>query len=326
MTEPEATLPAGRPPRRLWLRLLKWSLFAAGLIFVGRALVDEFARMSWAELHFDPWLMAAAALCVAASKAVTFQPYGLLLARFCRRPPWRTMAAAVWVSQIGKYIPGKVGAVAGMALLLRRYDVPARKAVATMIIVDGLSVAVGMLVAIPVTLMEPVHSRLPTAWIWSPVGLAAVLVCVHPRVFKAGSSMILRKLGYEPLESLPGMQHYAGPTASLLGQYALLGAGYWLMAGSMGPLELSALPMFFCAVVVATIGGFLAIFAPGGLGVQEGLMLLLLAPLVGGQVAALVTVLMRLVQTLAEVLLAVAGLAMMRRGAIAGETKIHPAP
>jgi uncharacterized membrane protein YbhN (UPF0104 family) len=325
MTDQESPTPRNRPPRLL-LRLVKWSLFAAGLILVGRALVAQFAEMSWEALRFDPWLMAAGAACVLASKAVTFQPYGLLLDRFCPRPPWKAMAATVWVSQIGKYIPGKVGAVAGMALLLRRYDVPARMAVVTMIIVDGLSVAVGMLVAIPVMRMEPMHSRLPTAWIWSLVALAAALVCVHPRVFKAASNVVLKRLGYEPFESLPGMQHYAGPTASLVGQYALLGVGYWLMAGAMGPLEPASLPMFCCAVVVATIGGFLAIFAPGGLGVQEGLMLLLLTPLVGGQVAALVTVLMRLVQTLAEVLLAVVGLMMMRHGPTADQAKIHPAP
>jgi hypothetical protein len=136
-------------------------------------------------------------------------------------------------------------------------------------------------------------------------------------VFAAVGNFGLRKLGYAPFAALPKFRDYVGPGVALVVSFFLVGLGYWLMARSMAPEDapLAALPIFVCAVVVVVIGGFLAFFAPAGLGVQEGLLLLLLTPMMAPEhkwVVAVIAVLMRLVQTLSEVLMALMGLAIVR--------------
>ena len=314
---PETPAPSSRSPRPSGAKAAlattaKWLVFLAVLFFVARALARQFADVSWGELRVDVPTLALAAAAVLAAKAMAFVYYGLLLGRFCPFPGWVPMMTSVWVAQVAKYLPGKVGNVIGMVVLLRRYRVAGQAAVSTVFIIDGLSVILGIMVAIPLTLWEPVARVLPMAWLWCLLLLAAGAVCLHPQVFAAVGNRLLRALRYQPLASLPKARDYLPPVAVMLGQFLVLGVGYWLMGRSIAAAPVWSLPIFTCAIVIASIAGFVAFFAPAGLGVQEGLLMLILAPVIGPAGAALAAVLMRLVQTLADVILALAGYVIWR--------------
>ncbi|MBE3123967.1 MAG: flippase-like domain-containing protein, partial [Planctomycetes bacterium] len=277
--------------RRLLVLALKWGLFAAVLFFVGRALVTQFAEVSWETVHFNVPLVVLAAVCVVVARGLCFVAYGFLVRRMGHRPPWGAMAGTMWVAQTAKYVPGKIGSIVSLVLLWGRYGIPGQVTVSTVFIVDGLSVVIGMLFAIPLTLYEPLRSYLPMAWLWCVLGTAAALVCLHPRVFGWVGNRALRLAGYQPLPSLPRVSDYWGPIVAMLVQYFFLALGYWLVARSLTFVPASALPVLFSSVVVVTIASFLAFFAPGGVGVQEGLILLLFSPITGGGFAAVIAVL-----------------------------------
>jgi len=316
MTDPTTSRAAGKAPHRataILLQVVKWVLFAAVLVFAGREIHLRSARVDWDTLRFDITLMVLAALSILAAKALTFLMYGLLLRRFGASPGWLPVMASFWTAQIAKYVPGKVGSVVGIVLALRRFGVAGQTALGAIIMVDGASVALGLAVTIPLSLWAPVHERFPTVWLWCTLALAASLVCLHPRILAAAANPILRRAGYQPVTIPFRYRHYLGPVLVQVLPCGFLGLGCWLLAGSMKPVPASALPIVCCAVVTVTIAGFLAFFAPAGLGVQESLLLVLLSPLIGGGLAAIVAVLMRLFQVLAEALLAAAGLVMVWR-------------
>jgi uncharacterized membrane protein YbhN (UPF0104 family) len=76
-------------------------------------------------------------------------------------------------------------------------------------------------------------------------------------------------------------------------------------------------PFWTATAAVALVGGFLAVFTPGGLGVREGLMMELLTRQIGPHEAVLVAVLMRGVALASEILAAGAlyyGVAGVKRG------------
>jgi len=155
--------------------------------------------------------------------------------------------------------------------------------------------------------------------------MAAALVCLHPRVFGAVGNFLLVRIGYQPFASLPRLRDYVRPALALALTYVLFGVGYWLMARSLGAEAAPAdLPLFICAVTVVLIGGFLAFFAPAGLGVQEGLLLLVLGPMIGAGPAAIIAVLMRLLQTVTEAGLGAVGLALLRQGPKTAEAAAPP--
>lgn len=317
MSDADNTTSGTTRSRRSWILVAKWGLFAAMLGFVGHAIFRQLTHpdAKWSERSFSVGPLVLAFVMVLVSKSLTFPPYGIMVGHFGHRPPWTRMAPIVWVSQLGKYLPGKIGAVVGMAWLLRKQKVATQIAVGSILIVDGLSVVVGMATAVPVMLMmEPLRSDLPMGWLWSAVAVAGLLVCVHPKVFGTAANFLLKKTGARPLDNMPRMRTYIAPVVALLVQYAFLGLGCWLMANSLVTVGPEAIPAMICTMIVATIAGFIALFAPAGLGIQEGLLFLLLPAMVGGKEnAAMIAVLMRLTQIIADASLGGAGWMLLRR-------------
>lgn len=64
---------------------------------------------------------------------------------------------------------------------------------------------------------------------------------------------------------------------------------------------------------VAMVVGFIAIFAPGGIGVREGVMVALLAPVLGLEAASLLAVVMRVVSVIADLVAGVIAVVLLRR-------------
>lgn len=313
-------VPAGRPGR-LWVRLMKGAMFAAVMFLVVRELVGRLAVLTWpADGLGTGWLAGALGvyLCGIGIFSVILHKS---LARFARPPAWRVVAAVAWVARLGKYVPGKVASVAGATWLLSRRGVPVRAAISGLFLHQGLWIVLCFLAAVPLTLWRPVQEALPLAWAWFAAGIVAGVACLHPRVFLWIEGLMLRRLG-RPAETPQVSLRGLWPPA-LLQAVNIVSAGLttWLICRAVTPIDLSALPMVISATAMAAVSGFLAVFAPAGLGVREGILLYLLGPLVGHGPSAVVVLLARAMQTVVELLLAGAGLIILRRNPprVAGE-------
>jgi len=305
-----------QPTRRRWVRaalaVAKWTLFGAVLVFVGRALVDRFGEVAWAEVRVHPGWAAAGVAAMLLAAGVPFLAYHLVLRRLGPCPPWLEVMAAVWTGQIAKYVPGKVGSVVGIAYLLHKRGVPARVSVGAIVMVAGLLITLGLMLAVPLTLWGPVRQALPMAWLWCSILIAAGLVCLHPRVLGRLWNFTLRKLGQPPFETRLRVRDLAGPIAALLGHFAVGGLALWLLARSFSDIGPEALPLMVAANALALVAGFMSLFAPAGFGVYEGVLMLLVGPFIGEGHIAVLVVAKRLVQTLSELTLAAGGVVLGR--------------
>ena len=96
-------------------------------------------------------------------------------------------------------------------------------------------------------------------------------------------------------------------------QWALAGAALWFIANSVTSVAAARLPLF---VAVAGLGytiSYLMLFAPGGLGPREAIFHAALSQVVAPGFSAVSVVMMRLVQTLTELLAAVVGVLFLRK-------------
>lgn len=282
------------------------------ILFIGRALVDRFSAISWAQVRFSPaWLVLAGAVQVVMMflAAVVFRH---LLAPLCRPPRWPAMFAATWIGRVGKYLPGKFASLVGTVWLLRREGVPVPVAASVVFLRQGMLMVMGLLAAVPLTMWQPVVQRLPLAWLWCVALLSAGLVFLHPRVFFALSNHVLGRLRLPPLRTRHRYSHYVGSLAIVLVNLVLGGVGLWLIARSVTDVSVRWLPVFVSAAALAGSVGFLAVFAPAGLGVREGILLIILEHVLSPGEAALVVVASRLMQVVAEAVMAGAGGAILR--------------
>ncbi len=224
-------------------------------------------------------------------------------------------AVRIWsISNLGRYLPGKVWSVAGLAALAQGAGVSAWAAVGSAIAMQALAVASG--VGVVAATLPGVASPIQLG----AVGLAAVTVLVvlmSPRVGEAVARAIRSRRTYHPLPVGVGLLAYSVTVLS----WIAYGVAFWLLAHSV--IHEPALPVRMAIGVFAGgyIVGLLAIFAPGGIGVREVVYIAALTPSLGAGGAIVVSVASRLLLTATEIIAALVGLAL---GARTTERSVGP--
>jgi hypothetical protein len=208
------------------------------------------------------------------------------------------------VANLGRYVPGKLWQIAGLALLARARGVPAPIATAAAVVGQAVAVAGAMLVGLrALGGVDPDISR------WAPAAVAATIgvmtVVMVPKIFRPILRLWLRWMPGEtpeevPIGALKGFRWIALYTLNW-GGYAL---AFWMLVRGLslpGSL-LDVGPAFAAAYVL----GYVVLVAPAGLGVREASLVAFLAPIMGLSGAALAAVAARVWTTAVEVVPAAA--------------------
>ena len=283
------------------LRMLQWLLGVAIVGFAVRSLVRN-----WHELRVQPLEWSVEPGWIILSAVVVWLMYALLIAAWRRMlTAWgRSLdlwsAARIWtVSSLGKYLPGKVWAVAGMAVMAQRAGIGAGPATGSAVILQVLAIGTGAAVA-GLTGWGALRAAYPGA----ATGLAALLVAsaggIGLLLWPALVNRVLRI-------AVPGTGPVTPPAGAvafgiMANAVAWMGYGIalWLLARGLLPdVELSLLSA--TAVFTASyLAGFLALFAPGGIGVREGVFILMLQGPIGIGAATALAIASRLLLTATE--------------------------
>ncbi len=297
---------------RAWRRpvsiLLQVVLGAA----VGYAVLGALGR-SWDELTARGIHLTLRPLPVLAAAAVVLATYALLIEGWRRvLGGWGErlsfpVATRIWaLSNLGRYLPGKVWAVAGMAALAQRAGVAPWAATGSAIILQALAVA---------TAAALVAVTAPTA---APgVGLLVAFACAASVVAAVSWPPLARRLlrvvaqfGIrEPPPLRPGAVAI-GTATTLVGWVAYgVGLKLWGAGTLIGAGANLTLPVAVGAFTASYVVGLLALFAPGGLFVREGVMFALLEGPLGPADALAIAIGTRLLLTVTEIAAALIGIA-----------------
>ena len=131
-----------------WFRWIRRGLGLAIVVYAIRFLVRN-----WESIRSAPLEWRIRPIPIVASVALIVLTYGLLIESWRRMVAgWGTTlrfwpAARVWVlSSMGKYLPGKLWAIAGMAMLGKEEGIPAWVATASAIVLQVISIGTGALI------------------------------------------------------------------------------------------------------------------------------------------------------------------------------------
>lgn len=278
------------------------------VVFVAIAITRDLREMRGKEIVWElSWPL------IIASLAVNWLMYLVLIAG------WRAVlrgwgqslgtfeAIRIWlVSNLGKYVPGKVWAIAGMAVMAQRTGVSAAAATASAIAMQLMAIATGAVLSL--ALIGPrllsglkIPGGSATILAVAGLGLCGVLALTSRRLMEALGTLLRRP---EPLPPVGGGALVEGVIANIFA-WAGYGVAFLLLVRGTLPdatLTWGAATGLFVASYLA---GFLFVPAPGGLGVREYVMVLLGGPLIGAGPAAAIAIASRLSLTVNEVLAAV---------------------
>jgi uncharacterized membrane protein YbhN (UPF0104 family) len=300
---------------RRWLRAGQWVAGLAIVAFACRSLLRNWDQLRAQPLDWRPapwWLLLAAAL-VWSMYALLIAAWRAMLQAWGQRlDPWP--AARIWtVSSLGKYLPGKVWAVAGMALMAQQAGVAPGAAMGSAVILQALAVGTGAAVAgvCGVGALRQAHPEVVAVLVLLVAASAAgIALLFWPPVVRR----LLRVAAPEAAAADTGP---AGPAIAFgvmanVAAWIGYGAAFWCMTRGLLPETRLSLSQAVAVFTTSYLAGFLALFAPGGLGVRESVFILMLPGPVGPAAAAALALASRVLLTITEFGAAVPFLAFPR--------------
>jgi hypothetical protein len=153
---------------------------------------------------------------------------------------------------------------------------------------------------------------------------AGPIILVTLACFPLGASLFIKKYG-----SAWQVEKWAGKPKPLLLTFAvlisfsawlLLGLALWSIGAAISPLALSAVSLFIFAMTTSLLVGLAALFVPVGIGVREGIMVLILSARIPASEALAVAAVSRLLIILSEI---IAAMISIRLGPESGAAKVR---
>ncbi|WP_327109050.1 lysylphosphatidylglycerol synthase domain-containing protein [Nonomuraea glycinis] len=281
-------------------RLLRVVLALVALGFLGYALARNWDDTRAAVAQTSPWAVLGAFVAVLLGQFCMLLAWRAVLAGLGSPLPVRVTGRIMFVGQLGKYIPGAVWAYAAMMDLGRDHGSPPRRTFACISLALVINLGVGLAVAAATLATQEVVRQ---AW-YLLLLLPVIAVCLHPKVLTWGLNLALRLARRPTLDSvLPGRTVLVAVAWTSLG---------WLVYGLHTTMLVGRWDLYVIATgayAFAWATGLLTFVVPAGVGVREGALVLVLAPIITAGPAFAVAVLSRLAFTLADA--AAAGLAML---------------
>ena len=292
--------------RKYGVPLLKVGLTATVTWFIFDRLGVDFAllgTLDGAGWRPRPVLFLSSCVVLAAGYVWSAAVWGLLV-RDLGGPslPLRTTVRVFMVANLGRYVPGKVWQIAGLAYLAKREGVPASVATGAAILGQGVALLGAALVGTGVVfgagdVLETIGTGARTVGVGA--ALTAIAVVVIPRSFRHVVAFWFRLTRTDaPVGSLGGGSAGLRWLTLYVMNWGIYTTAFWLLYLSFW--EWRAFIQVGPAFAAAYVAGYVAIFAPAGAGIREGVLVALLQPIMTSEVAVLLAVVARLWTTAVE--------------------------
>ena len=308
---------AGR--RRWWVPLVKLVLTVGvtWLILKGAEIrLAEVGTVDWGMVRLDvPYLLLSVALLF-----VTFGIAAVLWSRNLvefgeRRVGVAEGASILLIANLGRYVPGKILALAGVAVLARRRGMSGVRATGAAVTAQMVNLLGAAVVGVWVAVWSAGLSEA-----WKIVLGAAIVTGLAGFLYFGGAGVLLRWVlrrsghagelpdssGRSLLRLLPGY----------ILNWVVHGAAFVCLSRGLG-MEIG-FGVGTTAFAAAYFMGYVVMIAPGGLGVRESGLTLFLTPILGSQPSLILAALQRVWITAAELVGAAAGAFVLRRTPVPG--------
>ncbi|OGE81324.1 MAG: hypothetical protein A2826_02080 [Candidatus Doudnabacteria bacterium RIFCSPHIGHO2_01_FULL_43_23] len=206
-------------------------------------------------------------------------------------------------SQLAKYIPG------GIWLYLIRFRYLSKNvSKESFVVVSSLENAVYVLSGFFLTsfISAQIFTTAKFQVVAAIIVITILVVLLMPKLFYFFINLALRALKKDGKNDFKKIGR--GPLLiTLLGSslnWLLVGIGYFFFLSSFLPVGFTRLPWFIAVFAASVTAGYVFVIAPGGLGVREGIMVLLLESVFGLEIATVIAIATRLWSAISEALIA----------------------
>ncbi len=289
--------------KRYWLtyfRLLAAILVVAAVVYTVISSAHQIQTVDFQlnSLNYSLLALAMAAYIVALWLASLF--WKKVLVDFGCRPSWRRTLTAFFLSQLGKYVPGKAMVVVIRTDVIRDQEIAIGPAAASVFVETLTWIFVGSVIA---SILIAFRFSDQLALQWTAIGMAVVFGCLTwPPVFRFITGRLASDASSVSVASLRLRTMIFGWCVMTVA-WLLNGLSLWLVLASLPGTNttIGDFPLALACVSLSTVVGFVSLI-PGGIGVRELVMIPLLAPRFETGIAIISAILIRILWMSAELL------------------------
>jgi hypothetical protein len=224
-----------------------------------------------------------------------------LLSSYGEYVPFPDAYRIYFQANLGKYLPGKIWQLAGTVLLCGELGIGAGKSLAATLYNSAAAILTGLAILFAVLPGKVGGAGNELVW-YLVTALGLFLFVAFPGALTFGVNRALRMLGKEEIKERISRRDLVGSLIGYLFSWCVFGLSFHILMRFLGLGEglsfLETTGIFSGSVSI----GFLAFFSPGGIGVREGIMVLLLKETYPVSTAVFVSLVTRLWITAVELL------------------------
>lgn len=303
------------------MRLGLATLALAAVVLAGRAIVIQWRVFVASGARLEPrWsLIALSSLIVLLAYAVLVETWRRTVRAWDAEIPWSDAARIWFISNLGRYLPGKIWQIGAMGVMAQERGVSMLAATGSALVINLVNLLAGFGLVL-VTGAEFFEAR------GAAIALAAMLlvgIVLAPRVVPVAARLAGRVFGRAfDVPPLPDRAVWLASVGCLLA-WILYGIAFRIfVAGILGSAP-GRTTSYIAAFTGSYLAGYIVLFAPGGIGVREGSLIVALGRfgLAQAGAAGVISLTSRLWLTILEVL---PGLGYLAADALRGRRPTPP--
>jgi uncharacterized membrane protein YbhN (UPF0104 family) len=286
-------------------QVLQWAIITAIFLYLGKLVWENWGEVKEANFSFHPSLLLLGTFVFAASYFIQIGAWYLVTLKLgIALPPLETLESWLY-SLLGKYLPGKVWLLLGRFYLYQSKG-KSKKAISIALYFETATVimAAALISLMGLIFFKGIRPLYPGRELgWLIVLFVPIFIALHPGFLEKIVNRILSRLRREPISLAISYRDVLWILLICIWAWLVGGIGFYLFVSSIFPLSPDYVPFLTASLAISSTLGLIALFAPGGLGVREGVLVFLLSGFIPGAAAVIVSVLTRIWMTAIEIVL-----------------------
>jgi glycosyltransferase 2 family protein len=288
-----------QPKSRFNLKSLsKTILGAAAIIFMFYYLSQNWNQLQNYHWHFNFWLLLLSMVLLWIALLSTVFIYQLIFSELAgAHLNFLQTFRIINITNIGRYLPGKLWSVVGLIFYTSEYGISKKQTTLAVITNEVAGKASGLILGICYFFFsDSLKGYLPAMIIL----LAGCMVVIHPWVLDKIINTGLRILKKETIEIEFGYWSILKFVLIFIISWLLHSLAFYVLVNSMAPIGSVSLFKFATILPLCWVIGYIILLAPGGLGVREAMLVVMLGEFLPKEVALAIALIQRVWFTVVE--------------------------
>jgi len=274
-------------------------------------LTRNWQKIPFHELRFDPLSLIISFVFLFINFLLFVEGWRRIIHRLGDKICFRN---AFWImssTQIAKYVPGGIWFALGRVYMGRIENLKEEIVALSVVVETGLTFLVGILLFLVSIILT--QKQMLTHYLFVVPIFLVFLVVIYPPVLNSIMNHALKFFKKPKMTLNVSFLQVLQLSIYFVGLWLAQIIGFYYLINTIYPISGSVLFSLASAYSLSWMTGFVVIFAPGGLGVREGMMTLLLSPILPTPLAIAITFIARVWITIFEIIIFFIGLLVKKR-------------